>query len=298
MSKLISIIYSFRNEEGLLSELIERTIKSMGEYQFEIIFVNDNSTDNSLEVIQGYSKADSRIKIINMSGRFGQIPCLIAGLRAASGEAVLYCDSDLQDPPELFPKLIKEWEEGADVVNMVRSKRSGENPLKMLLTKMAYKVWNKCSKIRIQVEVGDFKLVDKKVLSELCKIKEEDPFLRGYVQWLGYKQVNLVYEREARHSGETHYPFFGGDPIETFFIGLTSFSITPLYLPLIFMFFPLIGLILYFLSSSLINLWIIGIFVMFFLNFLSLLILGVYVGRIHLQSRKRPLYNIKSTENL
>ncbi len=298
MNKLISIVYSFRNEESLLGELIERTVKAMDDYEFEIIFVNDDSTDKSLEVIQSFSKKDSRIKILNMSGRFGQIPCLIAGLRSASGEAVLYCDSDLQDPPELFPKMIKEWEEGAFVVNMMRSKRNGENPIKMLLTKLAYKAWNKCSKIKIQVEVGDFKLVDKKVLTELCKIKEEDPFLRGYVQWLGYKQVNLAYDREARHSGETHFPFWGGDPIETFFIGLTSFSITPLYLPLIFMLIPLIALVIYLFSVSSISPWVVGIFIMFFLNFLSLLIIGVYVGRIHLQSRKRPLYNIESTENL
>jgi polyisoprenyl-phosphate glycosyltransferase len=298
MVKKISVIYSFRNEQKLLEELIIRTEKVLSEWDYEIIFVNDSSNDGSLELLTKHSNKNEKIKIITMSGIFGQSQCLLAGLRYCTGDAAIYSDADLQDPPELFPKMIQEWKNGADVVNMVREKRKGENIMKMFLTKIGYLLWNVFSKIKIQKEVGDFKLLDKKVVEKVCQIDEEEPFLRGYVQWIGYKQVNLNYIREARKEGETHYPFFGGNPIETFIIGLTSFSITPLYLTIPSFVFSVIVSFCYVLFHTEFNIWFFLVALMINLQLLSLLFISIYLGRLHIQSRNRPLYNVMSTINI
>ncbi len=294
--KKVSIIYSFRNEVDVLDELIRRTNSVLEKNEYEIIFVNDASTDGSLEKLQTYANHDKRIKIINMSNRFGQMQCLVAGIQNATGDAVIYCDCDLQDPPELFLKMIEQWKSGAEVVNMKRILRKGESLLKMRLTKIGYSLWSKLSKVTIPVEVGDFKLLDKKVYEKVAMINEEDPFLRGYTQWLGYRQVTLEYEREARHSGITHFPFLGGDPLETFFIGLTSFSIVPLYLPFV------VSIVLFVVtcicSFLMLNLFQAIVLLSISLLFFCLGIMGLYIGRIHLQSRGRPLFNIESKINL
>ena len=298
MNKKISIIYSFRNESPVLEELLNRTIEALSGFDYEIIFVDDNSDDGSNEFLLEKCKKNNKIKIITMSSRFGQAQCLIAGLRQMTGDVAIYCDADLQDSPELFKEMILSWENGAEVVNMVRTKRRGENFLKMILTRSAYLIWNKCSKINIQVEVGDFKLLDKKVVEKLCALREEDPFLRGYVQWLGYKQVNLPYCREARSAGKSHFPFFGGDPIETFLIGLTSFSITPLYITIPAFIIAVMESILYLFFQNEFNIWLYLVALLLNLQFLCLAVISIYIGRIHFQSRRRPLYNIRSTINL
>ena len=140
--KLISIIYSFRNEAKSIPELIKRSVKVLEKmpFNYEIIFVNDYSSDNSLEILKNYHKKNSKVKIINMSRNFGVTPSTLAGFKYAKGDALIYLDSDLQDPPELFPKLIKKWESGFDVVHTVREKREGENLFKIFITKFAYKI--------------------------------------------------------------------------------------------------------------------------------------------------------------
>ena len=300
--KKISVIYSFRNEESVLPELIKRTKTSLDsmDYAYEIIFINDASSDKSREVLLSAIETDKSIKVINMSNRFGQTQCLLAGLRNCNGDCAIFLDSDLQDPPELFPEMIKKWEEGCEVVNTKRTSRAGENPLKMLLTRVGYLGWNKLSKIDLPIEAGDFKLIDRKIIDILSDIDEEYPFVRGLVTWIGFKQGIVEYDRQARHSGETHFPFFGGDPIETFLIGMTSFSIVPLYLALLLSTILIICSIVYlatmFMSVDF-SIWkFLGLLISG-LNFLCFGIMGAYIGRIHIQSRKRPLYVIKDKEN-
>lgn len=297
---LISVVYSFYNEEKVLPELIERTIKSLEStsHQYEIIFVNDSSTDDSYKLLKEKAEDNKAIKIINMSGNYGQTQCVIAGLNYAQGDAAIYLDADLQDPPELFPKLIEQWQKGSEVVLTKRTRRLGENPLKMLLTKLGYVFWSKAAKVKMNIECGDFVLLDKKVYKKLSEFTEEDPFLRGLVAWLGYKQSIVEYKREARFAGETHFPFWGGNPIETFFIGLTSFSIFPLYITFfiagLFLVMSLLSLIFFFPESLLFTVITLGFGTLHF----CLGIIGIYLARVHFQSRRRKLYNVESLTNL
>lgn len=302
MTQKVSIIYSFRNEESVIPELMKRTLASLKEtgLDYEVIFVNDASTDRSREILENYAKSDQSIKLINMSNRFGQTQCLIAGLTYCSGDCAIYLDSDLQDPPELFSNLVEKWQEGFQVVSTKRTSRAGENPLKMLLTKLGYIGWNKISKINLPIESGDYKLVDRKVINILKEIKEEDPFIRGLVTWAGFKHSFIEYDRDARHSGETHFPFWGGDPIETFIIGATAFSIVPLYLAFIISIIFIVVTVGYTIYSALqmsIDPWKILILLGISFNFFCLGVIGAYIGRIHFQSRKRPLYIIENTQN-
>ena len=195
--KLLSIIFSFRNEEENIEELVNRVSKSVekfDEWRYELIFVNDDSTDNSENLLLKLQK-NFPIKIINMSRNFGVDPCVLAGFRNASGDAIIYLHSDLQDPPEIIPELIKKHEEGYEVVHTVRTKRKGESKFRMMVTKIAYKIINKLSDINLPIEVGDYKLISKKVLNEILKQNEFRPYVRGLSIWVGFKQTFVKYER-------------------------------------------------------------------------------------------------------
>ena len=162
--KLVSIVFSFKNEEKNLKELISRvdnTFKKIENYKYELIFVNDDSNDSSEKILEELQDS-YRIKIINMSRTFGVGPCVLAGFKHASGDCIIYLDSDLQDPPEIIPKLLTKFEEGHDVVHTVREKRLGESGAKLFFTKLAYKTINKLSEIDLPIEAGDFKLISKK----------------------------------------------------------------------------------------------------------------------------------------
>ena len=159
--KLLSVVFSFRNEEGNLKELVERvnsSFKNLSDWKYELIFVNDDSSDNSESILLQLQK-DYPIKIINMSRKFGVDPCVLAGFRHAKGDAVIYLHTDLQDPPEIIPDLIKKYEDGFDIVHTVRTKRKGETKFRMLVTKMAYHLINILSDINLPIEAGYYKLI-------------------------------------------------------------------------------------------------------------------------------------------
>jgi dolichol-phosphate mannosyltransferase len=150
-------------------------------------------------------------------------------MATSRGDAVVYLDSDLQDPPEVIPRLIERWRQGADVVHTVRTRRHGENALKMAATRLAYRLIQFGSSIELPVDAGDFKLLSRSAVDRLLQLRESDPYLRGLVVWLGFNQVCIPYERDSRHAGRTHFPFFSRNPWKTFTTGLTSFSFMPIY---------------------------------------------------------------------
>ena len=179
--KLLSIVFSFRNEEKNLDELLTRLSKVMegvNNWNHEYIFVNDDSDDNSEKILIEKQKTYP-IKIINMSRRFGVGPCVLAGLELSKGAAIIYMDSDLQDPPEIITKLIERFENGIDVVHTKRTKRLGESRLKMLLTKIAYRIINKTATIPLPVDTGDFKLLSRRAVEHINNVKEYNPYIRG-----------------------------------------------------------------------------------------------------------------------
>ena len=234
--KLLSVVFSFRNEEGNLKELVERvnsSLKNLSDWEYELIFVNDDSSDKSESILLQLQK-DYPIKIINMSRNFGVDPCVLAGFRHAKGEAVVYLHTDLQDPPEIIPDLIKKYEDGFDIVHTVRTKRKGETKFRMFVTKMAYYLINILSDINLPVEAGDYKLISKKALDKILNQKEFRPYVRGLSVWVGFKQGYINYERQARGSGESKMPLLSAGPITDFINGVTSYSLKPLYIGIFF----------------------------------------------------------------
>ncbi len=303
---LISVVFSFRNEAQNIPELIRRvqTVLCAMPLRYEIIFVNDCSTDDSLNLLLTHRKQDPNIKIINTSRRFGVTPCVMAGFEHAQGDAVIYMDTDLQDPPELIPSMIEKWRQGAEVVHTTRSKRHGENRLKMWITRQAYCALRGISEYPLIDNTGDFKLISRKVLDLVLSMREGDPYLRGLVGWTGFRQEQVFYEREARFAGKTKFPLLRSmNPYREFFRGVTGFSDIPLY----FGFFCSacfgIGALLLAgifagraVCGSGVSIWL-AFFALFCatfaLLFMFLSLMGVYLGAVLRQTRHRPYYFAK-----
>ena len=307
--KLLSIVFSFRNEEGNIEPLVKRistTMEKIENWKYELIFVNDDSTDKSEQIILDLQKSFP-IKLINMSRNFGIDPCVLAGFRNSSGDAVIYLHTDQQDPPELIPELIKKHEEGNDIVHTVRTKRKGEGKLRMLLTKIAYNIINSLSDINLPVEAGDYKLISRKALNEILKQKEFRPYVRGLSVWVGFNQDFIYYEREARGEGKSKMPLLSAGPITDFINGVTSYSLKPLYLGIFFGFVAILIsflLIIYSLYLKFSNLAIPGstsiiIAISFFSGILlfTMGIMGIYLARIFEQTKGRDQYIIKSIKD-
>jgi len=305
--KLISLIFSFKNEEKNIQELIDRVSKTLSQlkdrWNYEMIFVNDASTDNSEALLLDLQKKYP-ITIINMSRTFGGAPCVLAGFKESKGDAIIYMDSDLQDPPELIKDLITEHEKGFDIVHTVRSKRLGEPWLKLFLTKIAYKVINFLSDIPLPVEAGDFKLISRTALDKILKQKEFRPYIRGLSVWVGFKQGFINYIREPRHQGQTKFPLLSHGPINMFISGVTAYSLQPLYLAIIFGIFAFLFsliLMIYALYTKLSGSSVPGtsgilIAISFFSGAILFCIgiMGIYLARIFEEVRGRDSYIIKN----
>ncbi len=307
--KLLSIVFSFRNEEGNIKPLVKRistTMDKIKNWKYELIFVNDDSTDNSEQVLLDLQK-NYPIKIINMSRNFGIDPCVLAGFRNSSGDAIIYLHTDQQDPPELIPELIQKHEEGNEIIHTVRTKRKGEGKFRMFLTKIAYKVINTLSDINLPIQAGDYKLISKKALNEILKQKEFRPYVRGLSVWVGFKQDFVFYEREARGEGKSKMPLLSAGPVTDFINGVTSYSLKPLYLGILFGFISIIIsflLIIYSLFLKFNDLAIPGstsiiIAISFFsgIIMLTLGIIGIYLARIFEQTKGREQYVIKEIKD-
>ena len=303
--KHISIVFSFRNEEKNLAELINRissTINKLDNWDYELIFVNDDSDDDSENILIEYQK-NYPIKIVNMSRKFGVGACVLAGLQLAKGDATIYMDSDLQDPPELIQKLVTEHDAGADIVHTVRKKRLGESKFKLLVTYIAYRIINFFSDISLPINAGDYKLISRRALDKILELKEHRPYIRGLSVWVGYKQSFVNYIRDARGSGQSQFSIFGSAPVNEFISGVTANSIQPLYFGIILGFFSIIIsiiLIIHTLYAKFNDLTALGsagvlISISFFsgIILLSQGIIGLYIARIFEQVRGRKRYIIK-----
>jgi len=309
---LISVVFSFRNEADVLEELLKRieAVFDVLDVRYELIFVNDASTDDSSEILRIRRQSNPNIKVINMSRRFGFGPSVIAGLDYSRGDAVIYMDTDLQDPPELIPTLVAKWQEGNDVVHTTRTGRLGESRLKMWVTDRAYRAIDLFSEIRVPKNTGDFKLLSRRAVQAILQVKEVDPFVRGLSLWVGYRQAFVPYERQSRHKGETHFSMLtSANPYAEFIRGLTAFSSVPLYLALVIGFvvsvgaFSYLGLIvlqrIFFdihqpgWPALMVTLLFLGGCILFTIG-----VLGIYIGKIYNEIKGRPRYVIESTEGL
>ena len=297
--KLISFVFSFRNEEKNLKNLIDRVhlaVKKTLNWDYELIFVNDDSSDNSENILLDLQKKFP-IKIINMSRRFGTNPCVLAGFENCRGDCIIYMDSDLQDPPELITELIKQHEKGFDIVHTKRTKRLGEPKFKLFFTNIAYSIIHKLSDINLEKDVGDFKLISKRALNKILEQKEYNPYIRGLSVWVGFKQTYVDYVRDARESGKSKFSLFAEGPVTQFIRGVTSYSLKPLYLGVLLGFFAFlfsIALIIYAFYAKVSGIAVPGttgilIVVSFFsgTRLSTLGIMGIYVARIFEQTKGR-----------
>lgn len=298
-----------------MHELIRRTKLIFQEEQakgnissYEMIFVNDASTDKSLDILLEQAKGDKCIRMINMSRCFGVSPCVLAGMEHSSGDVVVYMDADLQDPPEIIPELLHAWrnEDGIDIVHTVRLSREGESRIKLCITRIGYYILNKFSMIYLPVEAGDFKLLSRRAVNHLVQLRENHPFVRGLVCWIGFKQSYVKYHRQPRHAGKTKFPVLGLKVINNFFgSALISFSSAPLKIAsclgllAIFADFIIMGAaLLQMMQGEPIPGWTALIIVVLFLGGVQLFcigIIGLYLNSVYEQSKNRPNYIIDST---
>lgn len=313
-SAKISVVLSFYNEQAVLPELLCRlrnvfsslmADNAVGSY--ELIFVNDNSTDESEKYLKSeLEKGD--IVIINMSRNFGVSECVMAGMEHARGDAVIYMDADLQDPPEVIPRLIDAWRKdwAVEVVYTTRTRREGEHWLKLLITKIGYRFINSISEIELQIDSGDFKLLSRRVVDYLLQMKEDKPYIRGLVSWIGFKQAQVFYERSARFDGRenTKMPVFSKRVLYYWLDrALISFSDAPLKL-MLFLGLGLSGMSLFYiiivLAQKALGLavpgWTALMSAVLFLGGVQMMMLGfvgLYVGAIFRESKRRPQYIVK-----
>lgn len=297
----ISIVLPVFNEE----QGIQKTIDVLLNYcsnrpeKYELIFVNDGSSDQSKTIISKAVHEHSEIKLVDFSRNFGHQLAISAGIRYASGQAVVVMDADLQDPPSIIPEMIKAWRKGYDVVYGQRLHRDGETLFKKTTASAFYRLLREMTSIEIPLDTGDFRLMDRKVVDVLKKMPETDPFVRGMVSWVGFKQTAVKYDRQERFAGESKYPL--RKMIKLALDGLTSFSLVPLKLAQ-WVGSGLIAVSLISLIVGLIGTFSLGVEILCLstliggLLLIALGILGNYVGRVFLQSRSRPLYIVSDTQ--
>lgn len=282
---------------------LEKTFANMEE-DYEIIYVNDASTDRSLELLMERNARNPRIKVINLSRRFGIEPAIFAGMAFSRGDALVTIDADLQDPPELIPDLVKQWREGADVVYTVRTKREGEPRLKMFLTNIAYRVIDSLADIHIPLNAGDFRLLSRRVADILLRMTEPNTYLRGLVPWVGFKRVPYFYVRQGRSAGVSHFGALSRGSISTLFYGITGFSAVPVYTIVVVGVGVLIAATLALLSMAIASLfglpfdgvaWLITAAMWLWASvILSIGIIGLYVTRIFRTTLGRPRFLVES----
>lgn len=308
--KKISVVIPLYCEEQTIEECYKRlknTFNNIENYTYELIFINDGSTDKSLDILCNIANQDFNVKILSFSRNFGHQVSISAGLKNSTGDAIVIIDSDLQDPPELIPLMIKYWEQGNDVVYGKRKKRNGEAVLKLLTANWFYKTFNKLSNYKIPVDTGDFRLVDRKVVDIINNMPEHHKFFRGLFSWVGFRQTPIEYEREKRFAGKTKYNLKKMTNLAT--DAIIGFSNTPLKIiggigigciivSILFLLYILLSYIFAF-SSLPTYLSLIIFCILFFsgLHFFALWIISEYILRIYDQARNRPEYIIHKKIN-
>ena len=300
--KKISIIIPAYNEEESLPYLYERLEKLMGEmqnYEFEILFVNDGSRDKTMQIIKEFRQKDERISYVDFSRNFGKEIAMIAGLDYAKGDCVIFMDADLQDPPELIPELVKYWEEGYDDVYARRSSRKGETWLKKFTSKMYYKVLQSLTRVPIQKDTGDFRLLDRRCVNALRKLRESQRCSKSMFSWIGYNKKEVLYERDPRIAGKTKWNY--RKLIDLAIDGITSFTTSPLRISTYLSIPTFLALFVYFIyviikcitqNVAIQAFQAIILLILFFSGIQILLfgIIGEYLGRIFNETKNRPLY--------
>jgi dolichol-phosphate mannosyltransferase len=300
----ISVVVPVYNESAGIRAFHERATKALAALPgavYELLYVDDGSTDDSFVQLAALAAADPRIRVVKLSRNFGHQIAITAGLDRATGDCAAVIDADLQDPPELIARMVEKWREGFDVVYGVRSKRRGDGAMKRLTASAFYRLLDRITGIRIPVDVGDFRLMSRRALDELNRLREKDRFVRGLVSWIGFPQTGVEYERDERYAGETKYPY--RRMIKFALDGITSFSTAPLKLAT-WLGYATSALAFLYLASVLVQHamgitvqgWATIMVALLFLGGVQLICLGImgeYLGRIFNELKPRPIYVVE-----
>lgn len=299
-----SIIAPIYNEKDNLHELhrrVSEVMNSMGQ-PWELILVDDGSSDGSTELIRELAKQDEHVRPVIFARNFGHQLAVTAGLDYSRGDAVIIIDADLQDPPELIPQMAEKWQEGYEVVYAVRAEREGESWFKLWTASLFYRLIYRITDVKIPLDAGDFRLMDRKVVNVMNSMRERHRFLRGMSAWVGFKQIGIEYKRAARKAGETKYPF--RKMFRLALNAITSFSYFPLQVATFFGFFSAgiailaIPVVIYLRASGSQAFFgqattLIAVLFLGGVQLISLGILGEYIGRLYDEAKDRPLYIVR-----
>ena len=301
MRKISIIIPAYNEEESLpiLYERLTKLMENLNNYNFEVLFVNDGSKDKTIEIIKELREKDERICYVDFARNFGKEIAMIAGIDYATGDCVIFMDADLQDPPELVPELVKYWEEGYDDVYAKRKSRKGETWLKKFTSKMYYKVLQHVTRVEIQEDTGDFRLLDRRCVNALKKLRESQRNTKSMFSWIGYKKKEVLYDRDPRVAGSTKWNY--GKLMDLAIDGITSLTTSPLRISTFIAiptFIVLFGYFVYVIAKAFVvdqpiqAYQSIILLILFFSGIQILLfgIVGEYLGRIFNETKNRPLY--------
>ncbi|MBV5312390.1 MAG: glycosyltransferase family 2 protein [Prolixibacteraceae bacterium] len=303
--KKISVIVPCFNEEEGLTTFNQTLIKFLpANYQYEIIYVNDGSRDNTYQVILSLAKENPAIKYISFSRNFGHQNALKAGYDFATGDCAISLDADLQHPPAVIPELIAKWEEGFEIVNTIRDDHESISFQKKISSRIFYQIMRKLSDVNIENGMADFRLVDKKVLKQLKLFPENFLFFRGIIPWMGFRQINVPFKANERFAGTTKYTF--KKMLKFASTGVTAFSVKPLkisiYLGSVIAFmaflYGLYAAYIHIFTDRAITGWTSVIISVLFVGGINLLMLGIigeYLGKLFIENKRRPNYLISET---
>jgi dolichol-phosphate mannosyltransferase len=307
MKKLLSLIVPAFNEQEVLETSYARMSETMRQlpYDYEIIYVDDGSRDATAEKLKQIAANDDKVKVLFFSRNFGHQLAVTAGMDAAKGDALIIIDIDLQDPPEVIPKMVAAWEQGAEIAYGKRLKREGETFLKKFTAHVYYRLLTAMSAYPIPLDTGDFRLLDRKVADMFLKMREHNRFLRGMSAWMGFNAVPVEYVRHERFAGKTKYSL--KKMLKLAMDGMLGFSYTPLtltgYLGAFIVALSLMGFVAVLVCALTVGAatWLWGLCGLAFLNGVTLLALGVqgaYMNRMYDELKGRPLYIVKDSRNL
>lgn len=306
--KLLSVVIPCFNEELVLRathERLSQAVSTIDDFDYELIFVDDGSRDQTFKILTELQSRDPHTRVLKLSRNFGHQIAVTAGLEAASGNVIVVIDADLQDPPEVINEMVELWQQGNHVVYGSRTARAGESRFKLTTAKAFYRIINRFSETPIPVDTGDFRLMDRSVVDVLLAMPERGRFLRGMVSWVGFRQVALPYEREARHAGRTKYSLL--KMIQFAMDGILSFSTLPLRFASLTGMVAIcmaLGGIIFAIVVRMLRLYdlrlgrgwaslFVAVLFMGGVQLLTLGVMGEYLGRIYTEVKRRPLYAVE-----
>jgi polyisoprenyl-phosphate glycosyltransferase len=306
---VITIVSPMWNEAQGVDKFLREVISEADKLalECEILIVDDGSSDGTSEKLMAWTESESRLRVITFSRNFGHQAAISAGVFAAHGSAVIVIDSDLQDPPAVIPELVEAWQSGADVAYAVRRSRSGESFFKRSSASLFYRLLGKLSDTPIPADTGDFRIMSRQVVEVLRSMPERDRYMRGMVAWVGFNQVPVYFDRAERFSGNSKYSMTR--MVRLGLAGIVGFSDKPLYLAVIFGFgamgLAILGLLFVVLSiifswGDLVRGWASVVVAVMFFSAVQLIFLGVvglYISRIFVEAKQRPLYVVKADSN-